>query len=172
MAPGLSGLDDRRSGGASVSRYRVGTALTATHRGLALATVVVAVSAAVAGVMALRVPTVWTGLLAVVTAMVLALRARAFPLVAEVLGLLSAAAVVTTALTVVWLESSDPAGPLVALVVLALLPLVVLAAEPAEHVRVRLRRMGDVLESVGVIAMLPLLIGAFGVYGRLLGTFA
>jgi hypothetical protein len=43
---------------------------------------------------------------------------------------------------------------------------------PAEPVRVRLRRVGDVLESVGVIALLPLVIGVFGVYGRLLGTFA
>ncbi len=42
---------------------------------------------------------------------------------------------------------------------------------PAERVRVRLRRVGDVLESVGVIALLPLVIGVFGVYGRLLGTF-
>ncbi|MET7839175.1 hypothetical protein ABZT45_11210 [Streptomyces sp. NPDC005356] len=43
---------------------------------------------------------------------------------------------------------------------------------PAESVRLRLRRVGAVLESVGVIALLPLVIGVFGVYGRLLGTFA
>ncbi|CAM5236708.1 Type VII secretion integral membrane protein EccD OS=Streptomyces alboniger OX=132473 GN=eccD PE=3 SV=1 [Streptomyces alboniger] len=172
MASGLSGLDDRRSGGTSVSRYRVGTALTATHRGLALATVVLAASAAAAGVMVLRAPTVWTVLLAGVTAVVLALRARAFPLVAEVVGLLVAAAVIVVALLVVWLARAAAGGPLAVLVALALVPLVVLAVEPAEHVRVRLRRMGDVVESVGVIAMLPLAIGAFGVYGRLLDTFA
>ncbi|MEV0322087.1 type VII secretion integral membrane protein EccD [Streptomyces sp. NPDC050658] len=172
MASGLSGLDDRRSGGASVSRYRVGAALAATHRGLAIATVVLAVSAAGAGMLVLREPTVWTVLLAVVTAIVLALRARAFPLVAEVVALFAAAAVVVVALVVVWLERSPAAGPLAVLGVLALIPLVVLAVQPPEHVRVRLRRFGDVLESVGVIAMLPLVIGVFGVYGRLLGTFA
>ncbi|MEU5344720.1 type VII secretion integral membrane protein EccD [Streptomyces sp. NPDC020766] len=172
MASGLSGLDDRRTGGASVSRYRVGTALTATHRGLALATVVLAVSAAAAGVMVLRAPSVWTVLVAVVTAVVLGLRARAYPLVAEVVGLFVAAAVVVVGLVVVWLNRSPAVGPLAVLVVLALIPLVVLAVEPAEHVRVRLRRMGDVLESVGVIALLPLVIGVFGVYGRLLDTFA
>ncbi|QEU97809.1 type VII secretion integral membrane protein EccD [Streptomyces kanamyceticus] len=172
MASGLSGLDDRRAGGASVSRYRVGTALTATHRGLAIATVVLAVSAAAAGVLVLRAPTVWTVLLAVVAALVLALRARAFPLVTEVTGLFATAAVVTVALMVVWLGRSAAVGPLAVMVALALIPLVVLAVEPAEHVRVRLRRMGDVLESVGVIAMLPLAIGVFGVYGRLLDTFA
>ncbi|MEU4999341.1 type VII secretion integral membrane protein EccD [Streptomyces sp. NPDC021622] len=172
MASGLSGLDDRRSGGSSVSRYRVGAALSATHRGLAVATVVLAVSAAGAGVMVLKEPTVWTVLLASVTAVVLALRARAFPLVAEVVALFAAAAVVVVALVGVWLERSAGGGPLALLGGLAVVPLVVLAVQPAEHVRVRLRRAGDVLESVGVIALLPLVIGVFGVYGRLLDTFA
>ena len=49
MASGLTALDDRRSGGVSVSRHQVGNALAATHRGLALATTVTAVSAASAG---------------------------------------------------------------------------------------------------------------------------
>lgn len=172
MTSGLSGLDDRRSGGVSVSRYQVSTALAATHRGLALATVVTAVSAAVAGVLVLRTTTVWTVLLAVAVALVLALRARAYPLVPEVVALLVAAAVVAVRLAWVWQERSGAAGPLAVLVVLATVPLAVLAVQPPEHVRVRLRRFGDVLESVGVIALFPLVIGVFGVYGRLLGTFA
>ncbi|MGV9880024.1 type VII secretion integral membrane protein EccD [Streptomyces sp. NPDC003006] len=172
MASGLSGLDDRRTGGASVSRYQVGTALSATHRGLALATVVLAVSAAASGVMVLRAPSTWTVLVAAVTVVVLGLRARAYPLVAEVVGLFVASAVVVVELVRVWMDRSAAAGPLVLLVVLALVPLVMLAVEPAEHVRVRLRRVGDVLETVSVIALLPLAIGVFGVYGRLLDTFA
>ncbi|MGW6137545.1 EsaB/YukD family protein [Streptomyces sp. NPDC055140] len=169
---GLSGLDDRRSGGASVSRYQVSTALAATHRELALASAVLAVSAAVAAVCALRAPTVWTVLLAVVVTLVLALRARAFPLTGEVVALFAAGAVVAVRLAWVWHDGSGAAGPPAALVVLALMSLGVLAVRPAEPVRVRLRRVGDVLESVGVIALLPLVIGVFGVYGRLLGTFA
>ena len=172
MTSGLSGLDDRRSGGVSVSRYQVSTALAATHRGLALATVVTAVSAAVAGVLVLRTTTIWTVLLAVAVALVLALRARAYPLVPEVVALLVAAAVVAVRLAWVWQERFGAAGPLAVLVVLAAVPLAVLAVQPPEHVRVRLRRFGDVLESVGVIALFPLVIGVFGVYGRLLGTFA
>ncbi|CAM5512160.1 type VII secretion integral membrane protein EccD [Streptomyces abikoensis] len=172
MASGLSGLDDRRAAGASVSRHQVSTALAATHRGLALATVVVALSAAAAGVLALRTPTVWTIPLAAVATVVLALRARAFPLVAEVVALLAAAAAVLARLAWVWLDRSTAWGPLALLVVLALVPLAVLAVQPPEHVRVRLRRVGDALESVGVIALFPLLLGVFGVYGRLLGTFA
>jgi type VII secretion integral membrane protein EccD len=172
MASGLSALDDRRSGGTSVSRFHVSAALAAAHRGLMLATVTVAASASAAAVLALRSPSVWTVPLAAVVAVVLALRARAFPLVAEVVTLLLAAAVVVVRWVVVWGERSAAAGPTAVLVTLAVLPLMALAVRPAEHVRVRLRRIGDLLESVGVVALLPLLVGAFGVYGRLLGTFA
>jgi hypothetical protein len=35
-----------------------------------------------------------------------------------------------------------------------------------------LRRLGDTVESIAVIALFPLGIGVFGVYGRLLDTFA
>lgn len=172
MASGLTGLDDRRTGGASVSRYQVSTALSATHRGLVVATVVLAGSAAAAGVLVLRSVSVWTVLLSVVVTVALGLRARAFPLTAEVVILLVAASVVAVRLVLVWLKHSPAAGPVAALALLAVIPLAVLAVEPAEHVRVRLRRVGDVLESVAVIALFPLVIGVFGVYGRLLDTFA
>ncbi|MFJ1868086.1 type VII secretion integral membrane protein EccD [Streptomyces sp. NPDC088097] len=171
-AAGLTGLDDQRARGASVSRYKVATALGATHRGMALATLATAVSAGAGGVLALRDPDVWTVSLAVATAAVLWLRARAFPLVAEVVALLLGGAAVTVAALLVWAERSGAAGPLAALLVLALLSLGVLAVQPPEHVRVRLRRFGDTAESLGVIVLFPLLIGVFGVYGRLLGTFA
>jgi type VII secretion integral membrane protein EccD len=173
MASGLTRLDDRRSGGTSVSRYQVGTALAATHRGLVLATVVLGVSAAAAGVLVLRTATVWTVPLAGAVLLALALRARAFPLAAEVVVLLAGAAVVVGRLVTLWLEHVQAvAGPVAVLALLAAVPLLVLSAEPAEHVRVRLRRLGDVVESAAVIALLPLVIGVFGVYGRLLGTFA
>ncbi|MEU4149568.1 EsaB/YukD family protein [Streptomyces sp. NPDC026659] len=172
MASGLAGLDDRRSGGVSVSRYQVSTALAATHRGLVLATIVTAASAAVAGALALRTVSVWTVLLGVAVALVLGLRARAYPLVPEVVALLVAAAVVLVRLAWVWQERSDTAAPLAVPVALAVVPLAVLVVQPPEHVRVRLRRLGDVLESIGVIALFPFVMGVFGVYGRLLGTFA
>jgi type VII secretion integral membrane protein EccD len=172
MASGLTELDDRRAGGASVSRYRVATALAAGHRGLVPATVVLAGSAGVAGVLVLRTVSVWTVSLGVVVMVVLALRARAFPLTAEVVALLAAATVVGMRLVVVGAEHASAAGAVAALGALAAVPLLVLSAEPAEHVRIRLRRVGDVVESAAVIALLPLVIGAFGVYGRLLGTFA
>ncbi|MFJ7189853.1 type VII secretion integral membrane protein EccD [Streptomyces bacillaris] len=174
MASGLTALDDRRSGGVSVSRHDVADALAATHRGLALATVVTAVSATAAGwllTLAAR-PTVWTVLLPSVVAVVLLSRARAFPLVAEVVALFAAAAVLVVRLVMLWMDKgSGSAGPAIALGAAALLPLAALAVEPPEHVRVRLRRTADLVESIGMVGLFPLAVGVFGVYGQLLDKF-
>ncbi|MFH9238488.1 type VII secretion integral membrane protein EccD [Streptomyces anulatus] len=174
MASGLTALDDRRSGGASVSRHDVADALAATHRGLALATVVTAASATAAGWLLTLTPqpTVWTVLLPSLVAVVLLSRARAFPLVAEVVALFAAAAVLLVRLVMLWMEQgSGGAGPVVVLGMAALLPLLALAVEPPEHVRVRLRRTADLIESIGMVGLFPLAIGVFGMYGQLLDKF-
>ncbi|MFH8374015.1 type VII secretion integral membrane protein EccD [Streptomyces cyaneofuscatus] len=174
MASGLTALDDRRAGGVSVSRHDVSNALAATHRGLALATVVTAVSATAAGwllTLSAR-PTVWTVLLPSVVAVVLLSRARAFPLVAEVVALFAAAAVLVVRLVMLWMEqASGGSGPVILLGVAALLPLLALSVEPPEHVRVRLRRTADLVESIGMVGLFPLAIGVFGMYGQLLDKF-
>lgn len=173
MASGLTGLDDRRSTGTSVSRHEVGNALAATHRGLALATVVTAASAAAGGWLLTtgEDPAAWSVVLASLTAVVLLSRARAFPLVAEVVALFGAAALLVVRLAVLWLDHAGGAGALVLLAAAALLPLLVLAIEPPEHVRVRLRRVADLIESLGVIGLFPLAVGVFGIYGQLLNKF-
>ncbi|MER7730737.1 type VII secretion integral membrane protein EccD [Streptomyces erythrochromogenes] len=173
MASGLTALDDRRSGGASVSRHEVGNALAATHRGLALATIVTAVSAAAAGWLLTLAgkPSVWTVALPSLVAVVLLSRARAFPLVAEVVALIAAAGLLVVRLVMLWTDHDGGAGPLAVLVVAALLPLLVLAVQPPDHVQVRLRRTADLVESVGMVGLFPLAVGVFGVYGQLLNKF-
>ncbi|MEV4433410.1 type VII secretion integral membrane protein EccD [Streptomyces sp. NPDC049585] len=173
MAAGLTGLDDRRSGGASVSRHEVETALAATHRGLALATVVVAASATAGGLLAVTAPTGWTVGVGAVLAVVLLSRSRAFPLVAEVVALLAASLVLLVRLAVLWTDHvhGTPYGPLAALCAVAVAPLAVLAVRLPEHVGVRLRRAVDLVETIGVIALFPLAVGVFGVYVRLLHQF-
>ncbi|MEU0087679.1 type VII secretion integral membrane protein EccD [Streptomyces sp. NPDC006274] len=172
MASGLAALDDRRSGGVSVSRHEVANALAATHRGLALATMVAAVSAA-AGVLVTLAedPTVWTVALSSLVTVVLLSRARAFPLVVEVATLFAAAAALVVRLMMLWLQHGGGLAPLAVLCLAAALPLLVLAVQPAEHVRVRLRRTADLVESIGVIGLFPLAVGVFGVYGQLLNKF-
>ncbi len=173
MAAGLTGLDDRRSGGASVSRHEVETALAATHRGLALATVVVAASAAAGGLLAVTATGPWTVALTALLAVVLLSRSRAFPLVAEVVALLAAALVLLVRLAVLWIDHvhGTPYGPLAALAAVAVAPLAVLAIRLPEHVGVRLRRAVDLVETLGVVALFPLAVGVFGVYVRLLHQF-
>ncbi|MFB7466910.1 type VII secretion integral membrane protein EccD [Streptomyces sp. NPDC056224] len=173
MASGLTALDDRRSGGASVSRHEVGNALAATHRGLSLATIVTAVSAAGAGwlLTLAEKPTVWTVALPALVAVVLLSRARAFPLVAEVVALVAAAALLVVRLVMLWTEHAGGTGPLAVLGAAALLPLLVLAVQPPDHVQVRLRRTADLIESVGMVGLFPLAVGVFGVYGQLLNKF-
>ncbi|MFI9257902.1 type VII secretion integral membrane protein EccD [Streptomyces sioyaensis] len=173
MASGLTALDDRRSGGISITRHQVGTALAGTHRGLALSTIVTAVSATSAGwlLTLAEKPTVWTVALASLVVVVLASRARAFPLIAEVVALFVAASCLVVRLVMVWMEHAGGAGPLVVLCVAAVLPLVVLAVQVPEHVQVRLRRIGDLIESIGMVGLFPLAFGVFGVYGQLLNQF-
>lgn len=151
----------------------MGNALAATHRGLALATVVTAVSAAAGGWLLTLAdePSAWTVALPSLVALVLLSRARAFPLVAEVVALFAAAAVLVVRLVVLWMQHAGGAGPLALLVVAAVLPLLVLAVQPPEHVQVRLRRMADLVESIGVVGLFPLAVGVFGVYGQLLNKF-
>jgi len=151
----------------------VGTALAGTHRGLVLSTIVTAVSATSAGwlLTLAEKPTVWTVALASLVVVVLASRARAFPLIAEVVALFVAASCLVVRLVMVWMEHAGGAGPLVVLCVAAVLPLVVLAVQVPEHVQVRLRRIGDLIESIGMVGLFPLAFGVFGVYGQLLNQF-
>ncbi|KAB2973502.1 type VII secretion integral membrane protein EccD [Streptomyces sp. SS1-1] len=146
-ASGLTALDDRRSAGVSVSRHDAGTALAVTHRALAPATVVLALAAAVSGVFLLRTATAGTVTLAVLLAVVLVLRARAFPLTVEAGALLLAAAVVVVRLAALWGEPG--------IVVLALLAVLQLTVHPSETPRARLRRAADLLEPWAVLALVP-----------------
>lgn len=172
MTAGLTSLDDRRAGGVSVSRYQVETALAAAHRGLALATVVTAGSVAVAGWLTADGPGGWSGALCLVLALVLASRARAFPLTVEAVVLYAAAVLVLVRLVAVWLDrGTDSPWPVALLCAVAVALLAVLAVQPPEHVRVRLRRAADLAEAVGVVVLFPLLVGMFGMYARLLGAF-
>ena len=45
-------------------------------------------------------------------------------------------------------------------------------ARPSPQIRARLRRSGDVLELLCVLALLPLVLAVFGIFGDLLETFS
>jgi hypothetical protein len=51
------------------------------------------------------------------------------------------------------------------------LVLIMVLARPAPHQRAFLRRIGNVIEALSVIALIPLLLGMFGIFSDLLGAF-
>ncbi|UZJ33978.1 secretion protein snm4 [Streptomyces endophytica] len=171
MTAGLTRLDDQRSGGTPVSRHQVGAALGGAHRELSLATVATAVSAGAGGVLAVQTPGLWTVLAALLLSVVLCSRARAYPLAVEVVALLAAGLATAVRLILLWAtDGGAPAFALAALGVLAVLPAVVPAIRVPEPLRTRLRRWLDLVESVSVAALIPVALGAFGLYGLLFGA--
>jgi type VII secretion integral membrane protein EccD len=173
MLSGLTTLDDRRSAGDRVTRTDVGTALVSAHRSMVVATVAVAISVGVAGYGTVVAFDGWTAALSALLATVVASRARTFPLTVEKLALWGAALWTLVCLAWAWAgHSSWAVAPAIGVLLLALVPpIVVLSAEPPEHVRARLRRIVNRIEAIAVVVMLPVAIGAFGTFERLLNTF-
>lgn len=168
LGSGLTRLDDQRSRDTSVSHLQVDAALAVNHRLYAPATVTVVLSAVAGGWLALSELTPWTVALALLFAVLLCSRARAYPLTIEVVVLTVAAAVLLVRLSVLWAAESAAAGPLALLGVAAVAPLVTLAVRPPESVRERLRQLMNLVESLSVVLLVPVAVGAFGAYGALL----
>ena len=173
MISGLAVLDDRRSSGEPVARADVLTSVARAHRSLVIATGALAVAGAVAGVGLVTDLTPWTAGLCVVLVIVVASRSRLFPLIAQKVSLIAASLVVllTFLVTVANLASWAAWVALGVAAVAAVIPTVVLSVEQPEHVRARLRGVTGRFEVIAVILMVPLAVGAFGTFERLLATF-
>ncbi|TCO50063.1 type VII secretion integral membrane protein EccD [Kribbella antiqua] len=170
---GLSGLDDRRASGQEIMRGDVRSALNAAHLGLALATVPIAVSSAVAGIMLLRQGSAWAIALALVLAFLLASRSRLYPLVSEVAVLFAAAFAVVSGCVLI-AAANGQGGAFIALGLLVLVAMFCvfgLSFAPAEHVKARLTQLLDYLEVGAILVTVPLALGVFGVYTDLLNAF-
>ena len=173
MISGLTVLDDRRSSGEPVARDDVLTSVARAHRSLVIATVAVAIAVAVAGLGLVTNLTPWTSGLCAVLAIVVASRSRLFPLIAQKAALIAASLVVLIVFLVEWAggESWAVWPALAVAIAVAAVPVVVLATEQPEHVRARLRGVTGRFEVIAVIVMVPLAVGAFGTFERLLATF-
>lgn len=170
---GLSGLDDKRASGQEIMRGDVQSALNAAHLGLALATVPIAVSSAVAGIVLLRHGSGWAVALALVLSFLLASRSRLYPLVSEVAVLFAAAFTIVSGCVLIAAVNGQ-GGAFIALGLLVLVAMFCafgLGFAPAEHVRARLTQLLDYLEVGAIIATVPLALGVFGVYTDLLHKF-
>lgn len=170
LGSGLTRLDDQRSLGTSVRHLQVDTALAVNHRMYAPVTVTVALSAVAGGWLVLSELTPWAVALALLLVVLLCSRARAYPLTFEIVVMGGAAVVLLVRLSALWAAESAT-GPMVVLVALAFAPLVTLVAGVLAPVRARLRQLMNLVESLSVVLLAPVVLGAFGTYGALLNLF-
>ena len=170
----LAGLDtfgERRDGwladSASIRRGDLAGTRMMAHRSVLVATVTASICAALAGSMLVAAPSPWTLALAASVVVILAARARSFPLAAEVAALIAAATSVLLILLYAWAGTwtGFPYAPLGLLLVVAGLPLVLLALGSSTRVRARWHAAVDRVEFVAVLAVFPLAAGAFGAFG-------
>jgi len=167
---GLTGLDDRVSGGDPVARDRVVTALDDAYRALDWTTAAVAAPIAIAGAALVADQDPWAIGLGTAVVVVAALRTRAFPLTLQGV-LLWSAVVLAAVLGLVGHAATAPVQVLGMLAGLGVVGALLAGVRPAAHQRARLRSLGNVLETVAVVVTLPLLLGTFGLFAALLETF-
>jgi type VII secretion integral membrane protein EccD len=173
MTSGLTRLDDLRSNDEPVNRVAVAAAVDAAHRGLAVASIAAAASATSGGLVLAWGTGPWTLALAALVSVALLLRMRAFPLAVEVATLVTGSLAVMAGLLARWVRDAPGTwwGPPAAALGVCAVALVVLAYRPPPHVRARARQNADRFEAAAVIALVPVTVGVFGLYSRLLDTF-
>ena len=105
-----------------------------------------------------------------VVIMVSALRTRAFPLAVQQMALWFAvlAGLLGGLLGQPRLDDLQLAAILAGFIVLVV---IMVLARPAAHQRAFLRRIGNAIEALSVIALIPLLLGMFGIFSDLLEAF-
>jgi hypothetical protein len=170
-AAGLTDLDQRVAGGEKLARSEAFTSIEDAYSALTWSVASVAAVLGVTGVALVFADELWSGLLALSFALVAALRTRAFPL--RIHGWLLWASVGAIALAGLVLGLGGALGWVgaAAAVIAAVLIAAAILVQPRAHVRARLRGLGNVVEMLAVVALLPLLLGALGVYTELLAMF-
>ena len=169
-ASGLTGLDDQVVEGHPRRRDDVSLTVNEAYRLLSWVTFAVAVPAAVTSALLLASDDLWTVGVGLSVIMVTALRTRAFPLAVQQMALWFAllAGLLGGLLTQPLLSGLLLIAILAAIVVLIV---IMVLAGPAAHQRASLRRVGNAAEALAVIALIPLLLGMFGVFSDLLKAF-
>ncbi|MFI8597353.1 type VII secretion integral membrane protein EccD [Rothia koreensis] len=174
---GLNALDDRRTREHKVRRPSVAAALSVAHRSLQGTMLWLGGSVALGAVVisTREVNSWWDIPLLAVWAVVILLRIRHFPLAIQRVTLGTSGAVVFYALAGALVAAFGQSWwMLVASILAGLVAVVVLAKGPAQaapHIAAQGRIQGDRIEFVAATAIIPLVVGHFGLYAALLGTF-
>jgi hypothetical protein len=170
-ASGLASLDDEVIAGSLPGRDRVATSLRESFRITGWAVVAVAVWVGPAIALLLASGELWTTMLGAVVALVTMLRTRVVPMAVSRWALWIAS---FGGLAIgIALAPGIPSGiRLVVGIAAAAIVAALALARPSVQSVIRWRRVGDVLETIATAAIVPFLLGAFGVYAYLLAVFA
>ena len=173
---GLATLDDQRAKGGSIARTDARAAVAAAHRGLTLGTVITALCIA-PGLWLLGTDTGhrnWTLPLLLALTLALFLRTRSFPLAAQRFALYLAVAVglgaaVPAALRM--LPGHSWAVGAAVLLIAGAAAVSLLSSFP-DHAQARFRLLAKRMETVSILASVPLTAGMFDLYSQLAGSFS
>jgi type VII secretion integral membrane protein EccD len=168
-ASGLTGLDDLVIAGTLSDRDTLRSTVDDAYRSLSWASVAAAVPASVAASTLVGTDDPWPLALGSCLTLVLALRTRSFPLAWQALPLWGAVAVVATVAAIAHTQTRD--GVVTGLAAAAVACVLICVARPTPQTRARLRRLGNRIETIAVVALVPCVLGVFGIYPTLLGTF-
>lgn len=168
---GLASLDDEVIAGSLPGRERVAASLAEAFRVTGWAVVAVAVWLGPAVAVLLTSGELWPMLLGGAVALVAMLRTRVLPMAVPAWALwIAAFGGVAVGIAT---APGIPDGARLALAAAAAIAVAALAlVRPSVQTRIRLRRLGDVIETLAAVGIVPFLLGAFGVYGFLLEVFA
>lgn len=168
---GLTGFDDRVIGGERIARRDVGDAIGDAFDALSWTTLAIAIPAAAMLMLLARSQELWQLGLAAAIAIVIALRARVLPLIVQRALLL----IVAVVPVITWLLTPTPlAGAEVQALTAAAgaaLAIAIASLRFNELAAARLRRAADVAELFAVLAVVPVLLGALGIYADLYEVF-
>lgn len=188
-ASGLTKLDDLRNTPAEegadpearvVTRARALTSLARANETFQWVVVTVAITIAVSIPNLLLSESGWLVAFGVIIGLLGLLRARVAPLafsswslyLAPLVGAASVPLLMVfgAGATTAWLVT-HPAVFTGALIATIALTMLIVTVKPAAHTAARMRRQGDLLESMLAISVVPVILGGFGLYTTLLGVF-
>jgi type VII secretion integral membrane protein EccD len=169
-ASGLTGLDDQVVEGHPRRRDDVSLTVNEAYRLLTWMTFAVAIPMAVTGALLLASNDLWTVGVGAAVILVSALRTRAFPLAVQQMALWFGVLAGLLAGLLGQPRLSEPLAAVI-LVGISVLVAIMVLARPAAHQRAFLRRIGNAFEALAVIALIPLLLGMFGIFGDLVKAF-
>lgn len=170
VASGTTALDDRVIAGLLQNREIAELTVANAYRLFGWAAYPLALWLAASASWLVTRTDVWAVLLGIAIVVVTLLRTRVMPLAAHAWPLFIAGSGAGLA-AIIGSTSAPPWCILAALAASAITVVVAVLARPSVQGRIRLRRFGDQIETLAALALIPCVLGVFGVYVFMLGVF-